>query len=104
MERSIHHHTHPGGETNVGDMITFIIVSPTAVAMVAGFRSYAPDGENNSGENNNQHSHERRQHNNSPEIAATGRGGEDEGAVTPNDGRPFSFGHLLFNFDERLDL
>ena len=79
-------------------MITFIIISSTAVAMVAGSGSYAPDGENNSVENNNQHNHERRQHNNSLEIAATGRGGEDEGAVTLNDGRPLSFGHLLFTF------
>ena len=49
-------------------------------------------------ENNKQHNHEGRQHYHSPEIAATGRGDEDEGAVTPNDGRPFTFGHLLFTF------
>ena len=62
-------------------MITFIIISSTAVAMVAGSGSYAPDGENNSVENNNQHNFERRQHYNSLAIAAMGRRSEDEGFV-----------------------
>ena len=48
---------------------------------MAGFGSYAPDVENNSVENNNQHNFGRRQHYITSAIAATGRGSEDEGFV-----------------------
>ena len=54
--------------------------------MKAGSGSYAPDGENNSVENNNQHNHEGRQHYSSSEITATGSGSEDEGSMIPDDG------------------
>ena len=65
--------------------------------MMAGFGSYAPDVENNSVENNNQHNHEGRQHYNNPEITTTGRRSEDEGSMIPEDDVR-SFGTKLFHF------